>query len=160
MTITAAIGTAVKEVTPPAVGVAAALGGTGWLPNIGVLIAGLVGLVFGAMWRVSFLRETRKSNWAEVRDDLLNSCFTAGANAVLTIAAIRYFQGDALTAMVIGVCVGGTGVRALMWVQKQVFQSVNQAGQQHVAGPMDDHMSDPYIDATGEYDPNNDNLKG
>lgn len=162
MSAAAYAGTAVREVTPPAVGVAAALSGTGLLPSFGILVCGLIGLIFGAMWRVSFLRETRKSSWADIKDDLLNSLFTAGANAVLTVAAIRYFEGDALTALVVGVCVGGTGVRALMWVQKQVFTSMNQQPtnyggyggyQPPQQGPMDEFMHDPAIDNMGEYTP-------
>ncbi|USM11528.1 hypothetical protein vBCbaSRXM_83 [Citromicrobium phage vB_CbaS-RXM] len=152
----AALGATVREATPPVAGVTAAMAGTGWFPSIGVLLAGIVGLIFGAMWRVSFLRETRKSSWAEIKDDLVNSCFTAGANGVLTVAAIRYFEGDALTALVIGVCVGGTGVRALLWMQKQVFQSMNQTAPTintytpPLPGPMDDLLDEDGNHVTDE----------
>lgn len=71
-----------------------------------------IGLLFGAMWRAASLHSEGKT-WREVRRDLVISALIGGANAVLALALVDWFDLGVLFAMAVGVVIGGTGLRAL-----------------------------------------------
>lgn len=70
------------------------------------------GLALGAMWRAGSLRSEGRS-WDTVRGDLAISAMIGGANAVLTLALAQWLQVGVMVAMLLGVLVGATGIRAV-----------------------------------------------
>lgn len=87
---------------------AAAMDGHFWAR----IIAVVVGLVLGAVWRAGSFRSEGK-NWDTVWSDLIVSGLIGGANAVIAIIIVDYFGASVLISMGIGVLVGATGVRAV-----------------------------------------------
>lgn len=70
------------------------------------------GLALGAMWRAGSLRSEGRS-WDTVRGDLAISAMIGGANAVLTLVLAQWMNAGVMVAMLLGVLVGATGIRAV-----------------------------------------------
>lgn len=76
------------------------------------ILAVVIGLVLGAVWRAGSLKSEGK-NWDSVWADLTISALIGGANAVMAMIIVDHFGASILISMGIGVLVGATGVRAI-----------------------------------------------
>lgn len=83
-----------------------------------ILIAILIGLVAGAMWRAGYLRETQKAGWGIVSGDLINSGLAGFANAIAALFVTHWLEGGVLIALGVAMLIAATGVRALLWAQR------------------------------------------
>lgn len=76
------------------------------------ILAVVIGLILGAVWRAGSIRSEGK-NWDSVWSDLIISALIGGANAVMAMIIVDHFGTSILISMGIGVLVGATGVRAI-----------------------------------------------
>ncbi len=99
---------------------AAADGHLGWRAG-----AVTLGLVAGAMWRAGNLKSEGRDA-ASIRADLIVSALIGLANAVLALAIVDWMGVGILLAMVVGVLVGATGVRAIPEVRDLLVETLKR----------------------------------
>ncbi len=104
--------TSVRYAPPVAAGVAASQG-PHWLidPLLAFCIA--VGILLGILFRTGWMID-KGEGWPAIRKDLFVSVLIGGANFALAAVIVQYLELSTLQALVAGVMVASTGVKAVL----------------------------------------------
>lgn len=111
---------AVKYGPAPAAAATAAVEGDAGFVDPFILLAIAIGLVAGILWRAARLHSDSEE-WPEVSRDLISSGLSFLANGILALMIVQWRDWGVLPALGVGMIVGATGVKAIMWAQEEFF---------------------------------------
>lgn len=115
------LATALKYGPAPSAAATLAVEGDGPFVDPVLLLAIGIGLLAGIMWRAARLHSD-SSRWDEVSRDLISSGLSFLANGILALMIVQWLDWGVIPALGVGMLVGATGVKAIMWAQQEFFQ--------------------------------------
>lgn len=88
-----------------------------------IIVSVIIGLLGGALWRLSGLVKESKST-KEIKSDFFVSLLAGTANTIICLVVIEYYDATPLFALGIAVLVGATGTEAVKfaigWARKKL----------------------------------------